>query len=150
MKTAAYVTSLSLFALGGNFALANTDQIPGGAVMAFDLDRCPKGWAQFSGSAGRLIVGAGGHFKRGQGGPELSKWTLSPENIPVISMVATVGNLPINPSIEDAKSADRVLFQSPRPGTHIGSFAISASGGKENATPLTVPHWSALLFCKKE
>jgi microcystin-dependent protein len=31
--------------------------IPSGAVLAFDLDRCPAGWAPFSPAAGRTIIG---------------------------------------------------------------------------------------------
>lgn len=33
--------------------------VPAGAVMAFDLEACPKGWTQFQDAAGRVIVGAG-------------------------------------------------------------------------------------------
>jgi microcystin-dependent protein len=32
-------------------------EIPSGAVMAFDLDRCPTGWAPFGAAAGRTIIG---------------------------------------------------------------------------------------------
>jgi microcystin-dependent protein len=31
--------------------------IPSGAVMAFDLERCPAGWAPFAPAAGRAIIG---------------------------------------------------------------------------------------------
>jgi microcystin-dependent protein len=32
-------------------------EIPSGAVLAFDLDRCPAGWAPFSPAAGRTVIG---------------------------------------------------------------------------------------------
>jgi microcystin-dependent protein len=38
-------------------------EIPAGAVLAFDLERCPPGWAPFGPAAGRTVVGvnAGGN-----------------------------------------------------------------------------------------
>lgn len=57
-----------------NSAFGN--QIPGGAVMAFNLSACPEGWIQFNEATGRSIVGAGGSYNVGdQGGQE--NWTLT-------------------------------------------------------------------------
>lgn len=36
---------------------APAPSVPSGAVMAFDLERCPAGWAPFAPAAGRTIIG---------------------------------------------------------------------------------------------
>lgn len=33
--------------------------VPSGAVVAFDLDACPNGWAVFAPAAGRTVIGVG-------------------------------------------------------------------------------------------
>ncbi|MDQ8699803.1 hypothetical protein [Hyphomicrobium sp. LHD-15] len=37
---------------------AVAQQIPAGAVMAFDLKACPSGWAEFKNARGRVVLGA--------------------------------------------------------------------------------------------
>lgn len=39
--------------------LALQISVPKGAVMAFNLTECPKGWTMFGAASGRVIVGAG-------------------------------------------------------------------------------------------
>ena len=36
---------------------SNSNSVPTGAVMFFDLDACPKGWDGFAGAHGRSVVG---------------------------------------------------------------------------------------------
>lgn len=50
---------LSLANLPGGADLITAVQVPSGAVLAFDRQRCPDGWSPFDALAGRVIVGAG-------------------------------------------------------------------------------------------
>jgi hypothetical protein len=38
---------------------ATTGSVPAGAVMAFNLDACPTGWANFDNANGRMVIGSG-------------------------------------------------------------------------------------------
>jgi hypothetical protein len=62
--------------------------VPKGAVMAFDLDKCPDGWMDLPQTAGRVVVGAGERTRdmndrpltprkvRDAGGEEIHKLTV--------------------------------------------------------------------------
>ncbi len=50
---------VSLASLPNGTDLVASLQVPSGAVMAFDRQRCPDGWSTYDALAGRTIVGAG-------------------------------------------------------------------------------------------
>ena len=54
---------LSLASLPNGSDLITAIQVPSGAVLAFDRQRCPAGWSPYDALAGRMVVGAG----RGEG-----------------------------------------------------------------------------------
>lgn len=39
------------------------NEIPPGAVMAFNLNACPDGWVQFADATGRTVIGTGNYFE---------------------------------------------------------------------------------------
>ncbi len=54
------------------------NQIPEGAVMAFNLNACPLGWVDFAAAEGRFILGVSGTLDLGSAGG-LESVTLTPE-----------------------------------------------------------------------
>lgn len=42
--------------------------LPNGAIIAFDLEECPRGWTQHDGAQGRFIVGTGRHTEHDEYG----------------------------------------------------------------------------------
>lgn len=50
---------MSLASLPNGTDLVTALQLPSGAVLAFDRQRCPDGWSPFDALAGRTIIGAG-------------------------------------------------------------------------------------------
>lgn len=50
--------------------------IPVGAIMAFDLDACPNGWAEVADARGRFIIGAGG-YSQIYSAPDRAPWTFT-------------------------------------------------------------------------
>lgn len=72
-----------------NGALA-TQVVPAGAVMAFDLDACPAGWAAYAPARGRAVVGVDTGLTRGTAVGSNSVG-LSVDNMPAHNHDGTTG-----------------------------------------------------------
>ncbi|WP_299750299.1 hypothetical protein [uncultured Tateyamaria sp.] len=138
--------SARLDALEKQVRILNT-VIPKGAVMAFNLEDCPIGWAPFSEAAGRTLIGAGkgdglsdrklGH----SGGAENHK--LTPAEMPTHSHMQRVGQHAITKNKITAWNLANPLTGGARDLHHTGT----AGSGQEhnNMQPFAV-----VTYCKRE
>ncbi len=100
------------------------NQVPEGAVMAFNLNACPSGWVEFTPAGGRFLVGVSAEFALGITGG-LETVTLTPEQTG-FREAAT----PINPAAA--------------PGGVISAETTGAIQEHEN-----MPPYIAMRFCQK-
>ena len=153
--------------------------IPSGAVMAFDLASCPKGWGPMESAQGRTIIGVGkgsGLSPRHLGETKGDEWqTLTTSNLP--SHVHSAGKLSgtaTDSGGHDHKPASGALYlfegiggtammtagggnRGPAnvnpgvAGVHSHSVAISGTTGDvgEGQKFGVMPPYLALLYCKK-
>ena len=131
-----------------------TLMIPSGAVVAFDLNKCPPGWSRYAVGEGRFIIGAGNNKGKnkdfhqvvlpdrglGNTGGEL-KHTLTIDEMPshdhpVTKTGSAQGGPNTNNAHPLASSLDKPLDLSYRTG-----------GGKGHDI---IPPYIALRYCKKK
>ena len=117
-------------------------EVPAGAVVAFDLDRCPDGWAVHDDAAGRFVVGVGGEYGLGDTGG-LAEVVLKIEQMP--------SHLHRNPVRRDGDAP-------PAPYRLETAGQGAAYGGRHNRPTEAVgggqphnnmPPYVALRFCTK-
>ena len=112
--------------------------VPKGAVMAFDLDQCPKGWTAMSEAAGRFVVGVNTEGSNGQ-----SKYSLG----------ETGGRVDI-PSEGAHKHAREEFGRGPSKrwfGDDNEDNAFrNASDGKHSHDGENRPPYLALLYCRRD
>ena len=115
--------------------------LPKGAVVAFDMQGCPRGWAEYFEAAGRMIIGVGrgsgltGRSLRSKGGNETHELTLR-------EMPRHRHGIPVN------AGSGRGLALEPNlglPGTPSG-VEMMGNGKPHN----NMPPYIALYFCKKD
>ena len=59
---------LSLILLSAATLSAQAQDLPEHTVLAFNLQACPKGWAEYTPAAGAFVVGVGDAFQLGKNG----------------------------------------------------------------------------------
>lgn len=126
--------------------------VPVGTVAAFDLERCPPGWAPFGAAAGRMIVGVGKGVglkirKLGDRGGE-ERNTLKPEEMPshshgVKDAYATRIGTPGGSGKAQCNSIEGSCKI-----THARQDAVETEVGG-NKSHNNMPPYIALHFCKK-
>ncbi|CAN7647698.1 hypothetical protein ASC89_20705 [Devosia sp. Root413D1] len=134
------------------------DAVPGGAVMAFDLEQCPAGWGRFEPAVARRIVGAGEADGVDDRGANLSSYvlgqtggaeatTLSVDQLPPHSFSISVVQDTSNNYFNGDYAMTKVVGTPPAPpnGTLIKSDTIG------NGAPVSVRDpFVALTYCVKE
>lgn len=119
--------------------------VPAGAVMAFQLDTCPTGWAPLAAAAGRTIVGVDATHARGTSfGSDAV--TLETAQLPSHTHSVSV-TIPLS-SVGCDRNCTTVGF-SRQSGVNQGSAsATGTSGAAGGGQPVTVRDPSlALLYC---
>jgi microcystin-dependent protein len=117
-------------------------ELPSGAVMAFNLARCPSGWADFEELRGRTIVGSGhgeGLTQRGlheTGGEETH--TLTIDEMPKHSHYVS------SATADTATPGSQLPFKK-HSKTQWPTSSVGNNIGHNNMQP-----YMALLYCQKE
>ena len=117
----------------------NPEAIPKGAVIPFNLDRCPPGWNGFPEAEGRMIIGAGTKYGLGKkGGSETI--SIGPENMPSHShfLEGALNGRPLPWGPGSHPIPTRVPEKS-------GDIWRQGDGKKIKA----MPPWYGLLYCQK-
>lgn len=116
-------------------SFASAQDIPSGAVMAFDLQECPAGWMLFDKGAGRFVLGTSEAFAFGSEGGEATH-RLTVEEMPSHSHGDIVGG--------DGGTAGMLNDYA----YHSSGFRpIKPSGG--NRPHNNMPPYIALTLCRK-
>ncbi|QUJ68951.1 hypothetical protein KDD30_07755 [Photobacterium sp. GJ3] len=138
--------------------LSSYPKIPSGAVMAFDLEKCPTGWGwhPFRGAQGRFILGIGNNNEsnKDQNGQVLTNWKLG-NNGGEENHKLTVSEMPAHSHAgyrvpwgrldwDGGPSAD---FWA-RNGGKYQKYQTSVVGG--NNSHNNMPPFIALLYCVKQ
>jgi hypothetical protein len=139
--------------------------VPGGAVLAFDLDACPPGWAEMTSAQGRTIIGTrpeaapGQSRLRGQtGGAETV--TLTQAQLPAHSHPVTDPGHTHPPHGATFIGGGAADFGPANVATTGASFALSSRTGAamtgvmigntgEGQSVGIMPPYLALLYCRK-
>jgi hypothetical protein len=137
---------VSLSSLPNGTDLLGSIQLPSGAVLAFDRQRCPDGWESYDQGTGRMIVGAG----RGNnlsarrvgdtGGME--RVTLTLAEIPAHRHAnPTVGNNQVIEEVNGLQVGGR--------GSYGPQHARPTEVAGESQPHENMPPFVALLLCRK-
>lgn len=184
----AFVSFVAIFALLTGYALYawHTDDtltlagyefgrpsVGAGAVVAYDTDGCPSGWAPFKAATARFIIGAGGAdyfddaYREGADGEPLSaKARLVPggseshklkiEEMPEHEHKFQVKeNVLDNPDFFLGEVGTEYVFEpsqqgETRPRARIGGERVKIASRGNNVPHNNMPPYIALYFCKKE
>ncbi len=117
--------------------------VPEGAIVAFNLTKCPDGWSAFDEARGRTIIGIGkgnelSEYTLGQrGGSETH--TLTVEELPKHQHK----NWPIQKKFQSGNDASAVTDLQPQVGNSLTAFT-----GDNRAHNIMQP-WISLLYCEK-
>lgn len=145
-----------------------TAGIPEGAVMAFDAERCPSGWAAFQQAGGRFIIGSGLHenkdvnglplkaFKTGlSGGEAVHALTIDemPKHTHQFSIEAGAKIPEKFPDfwLSGTGSTYNFEFNNPSgPQANVGGLVLGIAEAGGSQAHNNMPPYVALYFCKKE
>lgn len=137
---------VSLSSLPNGTDLVASLQVPSGAVMAFDRQRCPDGWSNYDALAGRAILGAG----RGVGLTTRRVGDRGGEELVTLSLAQMPQHRHSNPTT----GSNQVIEE-------ISALAIDGRGsyGPQHARPTeaagqsqpheNMPPFLVLLYCRK-
>ena len=118
-------------------------EVPAGAVVAFDLDRCPDGWVIHDDAAGRFVIGTGGV-------PQLGRGDIGGR----ARVVLTINEMPAhshqNPVLSTTgDSASYRLREGGGPATFGGEHARPTQVVGGDQPHENMPPYVALRFCTK-
>jgi hypothetical protein len=123
--------------------------VPSGAVMAFDLDACPSGWALLTTASGRTVVGVN---------PDMTVRTRG-QTFGFETHTLTVAEMPSHTHTAAVFGATSTTFGNGQPGldisggarvqTNYGTSSPSSVAGQDQPHDIMQPS-IAFLYCRKQ